>query len=66
VGGASGTYGRVEKVYNVLLGKPERKIPFGRARGKWEDGITIGLREIGSGVWSGFKWLRIGACGGLL
>jgi hypothetical protein len=28
---------------------------------RWKDGIRMDLREIGSGVWSGLNWLRIGA-----
>jgi hypothetical protein len=30
------------------------------------DNIKIDLREIGSGEWIGFIWLRIGTGGGLL
>jgi hypothetical protein len=32
----------------------------------WEEGIKMDLREIVSGMWSGFTWLRIGIAGGLL
>jgi hypothetical protein len=49
-----------------LVGKPEGKIPLGRPRRRWEDGIKMDLREIGWGVGSGFTWLRIGTVGGLL
>jgi hypothetical protein len=43
------------KVYRILMGKPE-----GRPRRRWEDGISMDLREIGwKGVWSGVSWLRI-------
>jgi hypothetical protein len=45
---------------------PERRIPLGRPRRRWEDGIKKDIREIGSGVCSGFTWLRIGTVGGLL
>jgi hypothetical protein len=48
-------------MYKVLGGKPKGKRPR-----RWEDGIRMDLREIGLGVWSGFRWLRIGAGGGLL
>jgi hypothetical protein len=41
--------GEVKKVYKVLVGKPEGKRPFGRPRSRWEDGIRMVLREIGSG-----------------
>jgi hypothetical protein len=58
--------GEGRNVYRVLVGKPERKSPFGRPRRRWENGIKTDLREIGWGVWSGFSWLRIGTVGGLL
>jgi hypothetical protein len=54
------------KVYKVLVGKPEGKRPLGTPRRRWEDGIRMDLREIGLGVWIGFDWLRTGAGGGLL
>jgi hypothetical protein len=58
--------GEGRNVYRVLVGKPEGKIPLGRPRRRWEDGIKMDLEEIGWGVWSGFTWLRIGTVGGLL
>jgi hypothetical protein len=58
--------GEGRNVYRVLMGKSEGKRPLERPRRRWEDGIKMGLREIGWGVWSGFTWLRIGAVGGLL
>jgi hypothetical protein len=36
-----------KKVYNVLVGKPERKSPLGRRRRRWEDGIRMDLGKIG-------------------
>jgi hypothetical protein len=30
--------GEMRKVYRVLMGKPEGKIPLGRPRHRWEDG----------------------------
>jgi hypothetical protein len=54
------------KVYRDLVGKPEGKIPLGRARRRWEDGIRMDLREIGWEVQSGSGWLRIGSGGRLL
>jgi hypothetical protein len=53
-------------VYGIFVGKLEGKRPLGRPRHRWEDGITVDLREIGWGVWSGFSWLRTGADCGLL
>jgi hypothetical protein len=41
--------GEERKVYKVLVGKPEGKTPLGRPRRRWEDGIRMGLREIGFG-----------------
>jgi hypothetical protein len=58
--------GEERKLYKVLVGKPERKRPFGRPRRRWEDGIRMNIKEIGLGVWIGFDWLRIGTGGGLL
>jgi hypothetical protein len=59
--------GEERKVYKVLLVKTEGKIPLGRPRRRWEDGIRMDLREIGlAGVWIGFNGLRTGTGGGLL
>jgi hypothetical protein len=33
-------------VCEILVGKPERKIPLGRPRRKWVDNSNIDLREI--------------------
>jgi hypothetical protein len=30
------------------------------------DGVRMGLRQIGWGMWSGFSWLRVGASSGFL
>jgi hypothetical protein len=48
--------GEERKVYNVLVGKPERKRPLERPRCRWEDGIRMDLREIGLG---GVDWIRL-------
>jgi hypothetical protein len=58
--------GEERKVYKVLVGKPEGKIPLGRPRRRWEDGIRTDFREIGWGVWIGFNWCRTGTVDGLL
>ena len=33
--------------YRVLVGNPEGKRPLGRPRRRWEDNITMDLREVG-------------------
>jgi hypothetical protein len=43
-------------VYNVLVGTPEGKRPLRRPRHRWEDGITLYLREIG---WGGVEWIHL-------
>jgi hypothetical protein len=48
--------GEERKVYKVLVGKPERKRPLGRPRGRWEDGIKVDLRETG---WERVKWIHL-------
>jgi hypothetical protein len=53
------------KVYKVFVGKRDGKIPLGRPRRRWEDGIRMDITEIGGG-WSGFSWLRLGTGDGLL
>jgi hypothetical protein len=56
VGGACGTHGRGEKVYKVLVGKPEGKRPLGRPRRRWENGIRMNLRYIGL---ADVDWIRL-------
>jgi hypothetical protein len=48
--------GEERKVYKVLVGKPEGKIPLGRPRRTWDDGIRIDLSEVGLG---GVDWIRL-------
>jgi hypothetical protein len=36
-------------VHRLLVGKPERKRPLGRANRRWEDNIKIDLQEVGGG-----------------
>jgi hypothetical protein len=43
-------------VYNVLVGKTEGKIPFGRTKRRWEDGIRKDLRETG---WGDVEWINL-------
>jgi hypothetical protein len=48
--------GEKKKVYRALVGKPEGKIPLGRPRRKWEDGIRMDLRET---CLRGVDWIRV-------
>jgi hypothetical protein len=43
-------------VYMILVGKPEGKRPLGRPRCRWEDNITLDLREIGI---DGANWIQL-------
>jgi hypothetical protein len=36
----------VRGAYNILVGKPEGRRPLGRPRHRWEDNISMDLREI--------------------
>ena len=36
-------------VHRILVGKPERKRPFGRPRCRWQDNIKTDLQEVGGG-----------------
>ena len=54
-----------ERLYRVLVGKPEGKRPIGRPRRRWEDNIKMDLQEVGV-VETGWRWLRIGTGGGHL
>jgi hypothetical protein len=51
--------GQGRGVYKVLVGKPERKRPFGRPRRRWEDDTKMNFRKCGVGVWTELSWLRI-------
>ena len=50
-------------VYRVLVGKPAGKRPQGGPMHRWEDNIKMDLQEVGCGVWTGSRWLRIGTGG---
>ena len=55
MGGACGTYGGMERLHKVLVGKPEGKKPLGRPKRRWEDNIKMDLQEVGRGCgdWMG-------------
>jgi hypothetical protein len=48
--------GEGRSVYRVLVGRPESKRPLRRSRRRWEDNITLDLREIGIDVAS---WIQL-------
>jgi hypothetical protein len=48
--------GEEKKVYKFLVGMPEGRKPLERPRRRWEDGITMNLREI---VLGGVDWIRL-------
>jgi hypothetical protein len=43
-------------VYRILVGKPERKRPFGRPRRRWEDNIKADFQELGC---EGMDWIEL-------
>jgi len=58
--------GERRSVYRVMVGKPERKRPFGRPRYRWKDNIMMDPQEEGYG---GMDWMDLAqnrAGGGLL
>jgi hypothetical protein len=48
--------GEGRNVYRVLVGKPEGKRLLERPRRRWEDGLKVGLREIG---WGCVEWIHL-------
>ena len=57
--------GEERGVHRILVGKPEGKRPLWRPRRRWDD-IKMDLQEMGGGVGTGWRWLRIGTGGGHL
>jgi hypothetical protein len=47
--------GEMRNAYNILVGKPEGKKPFGRPRCRW-DNIRMDVREIG---WKVVEWMHL-------
>jgi len=39
-----------------LVGKSERRRPFGKPRRRWEDNIRMDIRKIG---WEGVDWIHL-------
>jgi hypothetical protein len=42
--------GEERKLYKILVGKPEGKIPVGRPKHRWEDGIRMDITRLAGGV----------------
>jgi hypothetical protein len=49
-------HGRGEKMYKVLVGKPEGDRPLDRPKHRWEDGIRMDFGAIG---WVGVEWIHL-------
>ena len=49
-------YGGGERLYRILVGKPEGKRPLGRPRQRWEENIKMDLQEVGCG---GMDWIEL-------
>jgi hypothetical protein len=41
--------GEEERLYRVLVEKPQEKRPLGRPSRRWKDNIKIGFQEVGMG-----------------
>jgi hypothetical protein len=50
--------GEVRGDYNILVGRPEGRRPLGRPRRRWEDNISMNLREIGFGDVDWIHWAQ--------
>jgi hypothetical protein len=37
----------MRNIYKILVGKPNKKRPLGRARRRWENNIKMNLTQIG-------------------
>jgi hypothetical protein len=44
--GACSTYGRQERIIQVLVGRPKGKRPLGRLRRRWEDNIKMDFQYV--------------------
>jgi hypothetical protein len=56
MGGTCGTNREVSNAYEILVRKPEGKRSLGRPRRRWEDNITVDLKDRG---WEGVDWINL-------
>ena len=49
MGGGCSAYGGGERLYRVLVWKPEGQRPMGSPRRRWENNVKMDLREVGCG-----------------
>jgi len=56
MGGACSLNVGEERLYRILVGKPERKGPLGRFRRRWEYNGKMDLQEVGCG---GMDWIGL-------
>jgi hypothetical protein len=56
MGRACSTNGEKRNAFRILVGKPEGKRPLEINRCRWEDNISMDLREIG---WGGMDWIDL-------
>jgi hypothetical protein len=56
MGGEYRAYGREDRVYRVLVGKPEGKRPLRRPRRRWEGHIKMDLQEMGC---ASMDWIEL-------
>jgi len=55
-----------ERCINGFGGKHEEKRTLGKRRRRWDDDITMYIKEMGWGAWTGLIWFRIGTRSGFL
>ena len=56
MGRACSVNGGGERLYRVLVGKPEGQRPLGRPRRRREDNVRMDLQEVGCG---GMDWIKL-------
>jgi hypothetical protein len=44
------------ETFEVLVGRPEGRRPFGRPSRRWEDNTKMDLQEVG---WRGMEWIAV-------